>query len=195
MRMPDGWNYRHKRDLKNIVAIQRAFGREQKLKTFPKMGLGGFLRYVLIDGIKWIHLLDHVTYQKEEATRILEQECGWRPYEKKHYESVFTRFYQGCILPEKCGVDKRRLHFSTLIASDQMRRDDALQQIEQGTYEDQDLLAGDREYVLKKLGFSEEEFEKYLSTPCVPHTAYPSNSWAFGAMRRLMLLGRGRGKK
>jgi hypothetical protein len=48
----------------------------------------------------------------------------------KHHESLFTKFYQGYILPTKFGVDKRRAHLSDRIRNGEMTRDEALTVIE-----------------------------------------------------------------
>jgi hypothetical protein len=111
----------------------------------------------------------------------MQKEFGYRPYPYKHYESVFTRFYQGYILPRKFGVDKRKLHLSTLITTGQMLREDALRMMQELPYPDCNQEREDYEYVLKKLGFAREEFEQYMAAPAVPHSAYRSEKpmWDF----------------
>ncbi len=175
MRMPKGWNH-IKLDLKNIKAIYKRFGNYIKLETFPMMSLAENLKIRLINKIEWVDFLDYFAYDKKEATDILSQKIGWRPYEKKHYESVFTRFYQGHILPEKFNIDKRKLHYSTLICSGQMSRDEALELMKEKPYSSLSLLGEDKDYVLKKLGFSLEDFEQYLNSAPVLHTYYPSDT-------------------
>ena len=64
-------------------------------------------------------LLDYLPYNKNSAILELKQRFNFQKYEVKHGESIFTRFYQCYILPEKFGIDKRRLHLSNLIASGQ----------------------------------------------------------------------------
>jgi len=139
-----------------------------------------------------VAILDYTSYEKEEAIRNLNREFGWRPYEKKHCESVFTRFYQGYILPKKFNVDKRKVHYSTLVCSGQLSRAQALELMNESTYEDTRLLEEDMEYVLKKLGFTEVEFEKYLESPAVQHQRYASNEWIF---RQLAPMKRARMKR
>jgi len=97
----------------------------------------------------------------------------WQYYGGKHYESVFTKFYQAYILPEKFGVDKRRIHLSDLIMNGEITRDDALNELAMPRYE-KTQLENDRDYVCKKLGFSKDEFAEYISTAPVSHYAYPS---------------------
>ncbi|MCR4329112.1 MAG: N-acetyl sugar amidotransferase [Candidatus Roizmanbacteria bacterium] len=177
MRMPPNWNNWAKMlDDKNIKSIYKKLGNGSKLKTYPMMGLLRYFMHVIVYKTKWVSILNYLDYEKEKATQILSNETGWRPYEKKHYESVFTRFYQGYILPKKFGVDKRRLHFSTLVCSGQMTREDALHMLDKDTYDNQLLLDEDKEYVLKKLGFSDEFFGEYINTLPVPHNHYPTNA-------------------
>jgi hypothetical protein len=96
---------------------------------------------------------------------------GWRDYGGKHYESVFTRFYQGYILLKKFGVDKRKAHLSTMIASGQITREEALQELAGPTY-DEKLQKEDLEYVIKKFGLTHAEFDELMSRPPVPHEFY-----------------------
>ncbi len=181
MRMPPGWTH-FKRDLWNIKGIYKKFGDSKRIKNFPTIGITKTLKYMFVNRIKWISILNYVTYNKEEAIAMLNNEIGWRPYEKKHYESVFTRFYQGYILPTKFGVDKRKLHYSTLICSGQISRDEAMELMKNPPYENNQLLQEDKNFVLKKLGFTSGEFENYLHAPPVSHTHYPSNKWIYGLL-------------
>merc|ERR1711907_469334 len=95
----------------------------------------------------------------------------WRDYGGKHYESIFTRFYQGFILPTKFNVDKRKAHLSNLIFSGQLTKEEALNELDKPMY-DENQLKQDFEFVIKKLGFSKEEFEEYLERPAKPHSIY-----------------------
>ena len=55
-----------------------------------------------------------------------------KDYGGKHFESVWTRFYQGYILPKKnLTSTKRKAHYSSLILSKQMNRDAALELLNQ----------------------------------------------------------------
>ena len=190
MRMPPGWNsFVKAMSSRTLLAIYRKTGDGRKLETFPLMSLPRYLLYRFIHHIRWFPVLDYVPYDKHDSIRILSAEVGWRPYEKKHYESVFTRFYQGYILPVKFGVDKRKVHYSTLICSGQMTREDALASMSEEPYQNTALLREDREYVLKKLGFDEVWFSRYLKEPEVPQTRYSNEAWffrtLFDAQRRI----------
>lgn len=162
-----------KGDIEHIFSIQQKYGTipVDKLTSFPKLSLIKKRYYDRVLKLEIISPLNWVEYRYEEIKSIIKSELNWRDYGGKHYESVFTRFYQGYILPNKFGIDKRRAHFSTLICSGQMTREAAIELINKPGYEDT-LLRIDKEFVLKKLGFSENEFEDYLKTPRVEHSAF-----------------------
>jgi N-acetyl sugar amidotransferase len=111
--MPLAWTYTAM-DYYHIWAIHRRFGRKP-LRTFPWLGLIKFLYYVFMRRIRYVNLLNYVRYDKASAIQMLEKDYSWRPYPQKHYESVWTRFYQGIYLVEKFGYDKRKPHLSTLV--------------------------------------------------------------------------------
>ena len=143
------------------------------------------LKYRCFGKIRQISILNYLSYDKKKAIEVLNKEVGWEFYGEKHYESVFTRFYQGYILPKKFGIDKRRLYFSTLICSGQISRKEALKLMKERPYKDSLLLQKDKKYILSKLGFTEGEFEKYLFSPSVSHTFYSSSEWIYKLLRKL----------
>jgi hypothetical protein len=114
-----------------------------------------------------------MVYDKAAAKQEITEKLGWRDYGGKHYESIFTRFFQGYILPQKCKVDKRKAHVSNLIVSGQITRDEGLEMMKEPIY-DPEQLKIDREFVLKKLGFTEEWFQQYINTPPTPHIHFKS---------------------
>lgn len=178
MRMPPGWNW-FKYDKKNIVSIAKLFG-APKIKTFPLFGVVDYVVYDRIRKLKWIPFLDYTEYNKEAALRELEAKYGYKRYPFKHYESIFTRFYQGYILPRKFNVDKRRLHLSTLVASGQMTRDEALKGVNGIAYPSKIELEEDLVYFLKKMGWEMEQLDDYIARPGISHAAYPSESSRLG---------------
>ena len=97
---------------------------------------------------------------------------NYKQYPYKHYESVFTRFYQGYILPNKFGVDKRKLHLSTLIVNDQLSRQEALSLMEKSAYPSQGELENDINYFLKKMQWSKSDLEKYIARPERKHSEF-----------------------
>jgi N-acetyl sugar amidotransferase len=170
--MPVGWNY-WKFDIKNIRTIQERYG-TKKIKSFPTMGPWKRLFYQFSNMVKPVYLLNYLPYNKNEAIATLEREIGWKYYGGKHYESVFTKFYQSYVLPRKFHIDKRRAHLSNLVCSGQMTRQEALAAMEEELYPAEELRR-DKDYVLKKLGFAEEEFDAIMKLPVKSHLDYPSN--------------------
>jgi hypothetical protein len=104
----------------------------------------------------------------------MKEHYGYKIYPYKHYESVFTRFYQGYILPKKFNVDKRLLHFSALVMSDQITREEALERLKIIAYPSVEDLENDKRYFLKKMKWEPEDLDKYLSRSEVLHNVYPS---------------------
>jgi N-acetyl sugar amidotransferase len=180
--MPDAWAY-NARDLRHLRAIHRRFG-TGRTRSLPTLGIPASLYYVFCRGIRWITVLNYVGYRKPEAIAKLRETFDWRPYGGKHYESVYTRFFQGYILPTKFGFDKRRAHLSNLVLSGDLARDEALAQMEEDEYLTSGLCTEDRRFVLKKLGLSESEFEALMNLPPRSHYEYPNHRMVFERMPR-----------
>lgn len=183
--MPKSWFHR-KSDLRNIKAIQKKFG-TRKIKTLPTASTFEINFYRFIKGIKTVYLLNYITYAKDEAIATLGKELGWKHYGLKHCESIFTKFYQNYILPVKFNIDKRRAHYSNLICSGQMTREEALKVIAEDSYPSAEL-AKDKEYVLKKLDFSEGEFEEIMELPIKSHCNYATDQILYNAMTKIKRL-------
>ena len=111
--IPPRWTH-FKYDARNIREIHKRYG-SIPIKTFPLFSVMDWIKYRYLGKIMWIPFLDYFPYNKAEALKLLQREYGYKPYPYKHYESIFTRFYQGYILPKKFGYDKRKVHLSTLI--------------------------------------------------------------------------------
>ena len=169
--LPEHWNYL-KHDNLNLNDIHKRFGRVP-LKTFPKLGIMKKLYYENLFGLKWFPILNYIAYDGIEVRKLIAEKLDWKPYGWKHNESIFTRFYQGYILPKKFGIDKRKSHCSTCICSGQMTREEAIEEIKLPIY-DPELLIEDTEYVIKKLGLTNEQFDEIIDAPPVPHTHYKS---------------------
>lgn len=160
VREPLEWHY-HASDLVQLKDIHRKFGK-RPLKTFPLADIFTYkLYYRFIKGVKVVKPLNFVPYIKEEAMQELVDKFGWQKYAHKHYESRFTRFYEGYWLPKKFGYDKRRAHFSSLILTNQMTREEALQKIAVSPYDDH-AAEQDMEFVAKKLEISLEELKELM---------------------------------
>ena len=169
--VPNTWSQGYF-DWKYIDSIHNQFG-NVTLKTFPHMDLVALNYYSMKH--KMINLLNYLDYNKIKAMEIMEKEIGWEYYGGKHYESVYTRFYQGYILPVKFGFDKRKSHFSSLICAGQMTRAQALEELKNPTYP-LDLQKSDRQFVIKKFGLTDKEFEDLMKLPNKRFEDYSSNS-------------------
>lgn len=186
MSIPEGW-YHYKYDELNIRAIHKKFG-SQKIKSHPLMNSIDEFYYQKIRKIRYHKYLDYFLYNKNDAMQILSEKYGFVPYKYKHSESIFTRFYQNYILPVKFGVDKRMVHHSNMIITGQMTRDEALIDLKTNSYCDSDEFKIDKQYVLKKFGITEAEFQKYIIKEPVSHLFYPSE---LKIKNKIISIGRG----
>lgn len=165
--LPKSWRH-NKYDFVNIKAIHKLYGKIP-FKTFPIIS---FIKQRIVDRkLKYLYLLNYTDYNKEKAKQIIKKELNWKDYGGKHFENIFTRFYQGFILKEKFKVDKRQFHLSVLVQSGQITREEALRQYALPAY-NPDLLKEDKEYVMKKFGFTEQTFQEYMNAPIKKHTDY-----------------------
>lgn len=171
--MPPSWLYK-KMDFANLKDIHRRFGKK-KLKTYPTLDFKKYVYYSAILRLTPISILNYVPYNKQAVKELIQKELGWRDYGGKHYESLFTKFYQAYILPEKFRIDKRKAHLSTLICSGQLSREEALRELEKPLYDPKNLEA-DKEYVLKKFGISEAEFRNIMQLPAGRHEAFRTDT-------------------
>lgn len=167
--LPSAWSQGHL-DWKYIKSIHQQFGTTPS-KTFPHLNLWTYFRYRATQ--EWVYILDYLDYVKQDAMDIIQRELNWKYYGGKHYESIYTRFYQGYILPQKFGYDKRKSHLSSLICSREITREEALAELEKPTYSPA-LQEEDQEYVVKKFGLTDEEFEKIMNLPKKSYGDYPS---------------------
>jgi hypothetical protein len=180
MRMPANYAW-YKFDRRNIRALGRRAG--VRMRSMPTIGVAGFVWQRYLRRIQWVPFLDYIDYNKQACIDLLVKEIGYRPYPYKHYESIFTRFYQGYLLPQKFGVDKRRLHFSSLICSGQMTRAQAAALLAHSPYPDPDQLDADIDYFLKKMGWTRAALDAYLRRPERAHDSYPSEIGLYRALQ------------
>ena len=170
--MPPSWLY-HKMDFANLKDIHDKFG-TVKLKTYPTFDFKKYVYYSAVLRLVPISILNYVPYNKHEVKEVIKRELGWKDYGGKHHESIFTKFYQAYILPEKFKIDKRKAHLSTLICSGQITKEQALEELKQPLYPEADLQ-NDIEYVLKKFGLTRKEFDQIMQLPVVRHDAFKSD--------------------
>lgn len=169
--IPDSWNW-FKLDGMNIKDIARKKG--VRIKTFPIYTTKQFLMDYFIRKIRWENPLDLIEeYNKENVLNILEKNHGYKRYEYKHFESIFTRFYQGYILPAKFGIDKRKVHLSNLVLTNQLSLSEAKEILKQPIYTEKNLRL-DTRYFLDKLDWTKEDLEEYIKRHRREHFMFKS---------------------
>ena len=172
VREPLEWHY-HASDLRQLKDIHRIHG-TRPLKTFPLSDIFTYkIYYRYAKGVQVVKPLNYVPYIKEDAMQLLIDRFGWQRYAHKHYESRFTRFYEGYWLPTRFGFDKRRAHFSSLILTKQMTRDDALERIAKPAHDDA-TIAQDFEYIATKLDIAVDQLRAFHEAPKKSYRDYKS---------------------
>lgn len=185
VREPNEWVYLN--DLRNLKDIHKKFGK-RPLKTLPQCGMFKYrLYYRYVKGMKIVQPLNLIPYKKEEAIETLESKYGWQRYANKHFESIFTRFYEGYWLIKKFGYDKRKAHYSSLILTGQLTREEALKKLAEPPY-DEKLALQDLEYVSKKLGLTEEQFVELMNGENKTYRHYKSSAWLLQAVIKLAIM-------
>ncbi len=161
-------------DDRHIRAIHNRFCR-RRLSSYKVMS---FWRYLwstkIVRRPKVLKPLDFIGFNKASARKVLQSNYGWTDYGEKHSESRFTKFYQDVYLPTKFGYDKRSLHFSSLIVSGQISREEAIAELEKPIITPE-RRRQDIRFVAKKLEISEDELNSILSAPPVSHLKYPNH--------------------
>lgn len=163
-REPEEWGAYPGIDKKLILDIHKKFGKKE-LKTFPIVDILNYkiyYRYIL--GMKIFKPLNLVPYNKKEVENFLNDKYGWESFQHKHHESRFTRFYEDFWLPRKFGFEKRRAHFSSLILTGQMTREEALNRISKPELSE-DFLQKEFDYVADKLDLTRDELQLIFDQP------------------------------
>jgi N-acetyl sugar amidotransferase len=161
-REPEEWGGYAGIDKRLVNDIHKKYG-TIKLKSFPIIDIFTYkLYYKYIYGMKIIKPLNYVPYNKNDAQNLLEKKFGWKKFQHKHHESRFTRFYEDYWLPKKFGFDKRKAHFSSLILTGQMTREDALKRLQHAELDEQ-TLKNEFEYVSNKLEFEVDELNSLFN--------------------------------
>ncbi len=188
--MPPTWAYGHI-DWLYIKSINRKFG-TRKLKSYPRLTPLFFAYYTFIKRVRIVSILNYLPYEKSEAMKILQDELGWKYYGGKHYESIYTRFYQGYILPKKFGIDKRKAHLSTLIFSNQLSREEALEELTKPIYPP-GMLEEDMAFTIKKFELTDDSFRQIMELPTKTYRDYPNQSKLIAKFRKWLNALRGKG--
>ena len=186
IRNPLQWMY-YQSDLVQLLDIHRSHG-SVPLKTFPLTSILTHKIYLpYVKKIKVHSPLNLVPYNKHEAASILQSEYGWKPYPQKHFESRFTRFYEGFWLPKRFGYDTRKVQLSSLILTGQISRTDALRILSTPPLCD-DQARIEIKYIASKLRISRDELLSYLDLPKKTHKDYQSQAWIYSLGAKFLRL-------
>ncbi len=184
VRNPLEWMY-YQSDSIQLRDIHKKHG-TGTLKDYPVTNILWHKVYLpYFKGIKLIRPLDYIPYHKEEAMQFLVDNYGYQKYPQKHFESRFTRFYEAYWLPKKFGFDTRKVQYSSLILTDQMTREEALEELKTPAY-DPETIKQDFEFIANKLGISVEELQSYMDAPNKTYKDYKSQDSIYNIGARVM---------
>jgi N-acetyl sugar amidotransferase len=184
VRNPLDWLY-YGTDMLQINDIRNKFSKNP-MKTYPFSNVLRhkiYLRY--IKGVQVIKPLNYFPYIKEKAMKLLSEEYGWKPYPQKHFESRFTKFYEGFWLPKRFGFDTRKVQYSSLILTGQMTREEALEKLRIPAINEEEAKK-DFEYIATKLGISVEELQGSMDMPLKSHNDYKNMQSIFNFGAKVM---------
>lgn len=180
---PQSWHH-SAMDAINLRAIHRKFG-TIGLNNYPIMSFFSYyFYYPFIKKMKVVRPLNYINYSKDVALSELRHKVGYKPYERKHGESRFTRFFQNYYLPAKFGMDKRKPHMSSMILSSLMTRQQALEELQKPLYDDSELVE-DKFYISKKLGISIELLDEYVAGPGHHYSEFPNWDSRYSLIKQL----------
>jgi N-acetyl sugar amidotransferase len=168
-KVPTAWNYGDSYFIKNV---HKRFG-TTRISHVPTFSVFDILYYAGLKKIQLRRPMYNMVFDKTQAQKLIKEKYGWVDYGGHHHESIFTRFVLSDWLPNRFGIDKRKVSYSALVRSEQMSRSQALDKLANPPH-DPEQIKRDREYVLKKLGISQEEFSLLLSGPRNSHYDFPS---------------------
>ena len=184
VQIPLEWMW-YQSDYTLLLDIHEKFG-TRPLIRFPRTSILYHKVYLpYIRGVKLIRPLDYFPYVKQEAIELLVKEFGWQPYPRKHFESRFTKFYEGYWLFKKFGYDTRRVYLTNLILTNQMTRADALSELECLPY-DEETIVHDFEYIATKLGITIDELKGYMEAPNKSYKDYKSQETLYRLGAKIM---------
>ncbi len=170
-------------DFWHIRSIYRRHGRGKSLRKYPHLSfLEARWKFPTITKID---ILNYVPYSKTEAIKVLHEQFGWEYYGGKHFESIFTRYYQSVYQPRKFGYDKRRFHLSCLIMNGEMTREEALDELSRPPYP-VEMQKEDERYILEKLDIDSDTWQRILSAPPTPNENYFSQEKVINFAKKLL---------
>jgi len=174
-------------DMRQIKDILSKFC-DNKMATYP---FSSFFRHKIFlkyfSGVDVFKPLNYMPYTKKEAVELLESEYGWKPYPQKHFESRFTKFYEGYWLPSRFNFDVRKCQLSSLILTDQLDRESALEVLKNPPYAE-DEIRNDIDYICSKLEISTDDLKKYHDMPLRYYWDYKNNHFILSSIEKIVTL-------
>lgn len=183
-KQPSEWTYSDARQLLHLVKKFETI----KLKSFPYYTISQFFRFGYLKRIKMLRPYYYLDYEKRKAQEFLKQEYNWEYYGGHHHENIFTKFAISYWLPAKFGIDKRIITLSAQVMSGEISREEALNELKEDPYNKSEIQ-NDKEYILKKIGMTETEFEECFSSPNRYYYDYPSYMFLLKTFNKLSLSG------
>lgn len=156
----------------HIKKIHEKFG-EVPVKKIELTSI--FREYIInkfFSNVKVIKPLNYINYNLKDVLEELKGFCDYTYYGGKHYENVLTRFLQCYYLPKKFNKDKRKSHFSSMIVSGQMTREEAIEKLKENPYINQEIFKSDIETLSKYFRITSQELEKYINSEAHQHKDY-----------------------
>lgn len=186
IRNPIEWMY-YQSDSRQLKDIHSQYG-EGELKNFPITSILWHKVWMpYVKRTKVLRPLNLLPYKKESARQLLMERFGWQPYPQKHFESRFTKFYESYWLPERFGYDVRKVQYSSLIVTGQMTRDQALEALQNPSY-DPSTIGQEIEFVANKLDITVKELEGYFKLPRKTFRDYKNQEGVYKAGAKIMKL-------
>ncbi|MBL7895179.1 MAG: N-acetyl sugar amidotransferase [Bacteroidia bacterium] len=170
-KQPAEWTYS---DNKQLLYLHKQFGSGIKLKTFPQLSIFKEVYAGYIKGIRDVRPYYYINYNKQDAKKLLIEKYSWQDYGGHHHENLFTKFAMSYWLPKKFKIDKRIINLSAQVLSGAIKREEALNKIDQ-PFDTEDNLESLKDYVLKKLDLSDNDFTNIMSLPPKTYKSYPSD--------------------
>jgi N-acetyl sugar amidotransferase len=177
-------------DMMQVRDILNRYG-TRTMTSYPFSSIWYHKVYLpLIRGITVFKPLNFMPYIKKNAMNEMESIYGWKSIPQKHFESRFTRFFEGYWLPTRFGFDMRRREFSSLILTGQMTREEALELLEQPALP-ADVVEQEFQFVASKLGITIEELHGYHAMPKKFYWDYNNQSHIFALGEKVLNLFKG----
>lgn len=174
-------------DAINLRAIHKQYG-ERQLRSYKTISFFDcYIKYPFFKKMRTLRPLNYMPYDKASALKELEQAVGYKPYPRKHGESLFTKLFQNYYLPEKFGMDKRRPHLSSLIVSGQISREQALAKLDEPLYDAAELEI-DIAYFCKKLRITRQAFDELMKAPIHHYSDFPNWDGRYRLLKKIQTL-------